>query len=84
MTTLQHVNILARGYFPKELPPAFDTSAFATAASSLTVSPDALGTTSPVTLNLARPGTLPLRRRLGILNPFSQLELAVACERKLA
>ena len=40
--------------------------------------------TLPTALNLARPGTLPLRRRLAIQNPFSQLLLTKDCERNWA
>lgn len=72
---LNLVELLARGYFPKELPPPFSTRDFATACSGLSAPrPTKQRWTTPATLNLARPGSL--RRQLSIPNPFSQLELS--------
>lgn len=69
--------LLSRGYFPDELPKAFTSREFADSVSSLSVTFPAKTWTTPVTLNLARPGTL--RRRLSIPNPFSQRVLAELC-----
>ena len=77
--------ILGRGYFPKELPPPFQTLTFAaTVESGLPPSFDLVLTrptraspafvTSPAVHNLARAGTL--RRRLTIPNPVNQYQLA--------
>lgn len=76
---------LSRGYFPAELPPPFNSSDFANASSGLTAAasvPKSEKWTAPVTLNLARPGSL--RRKLSIPNPFSQLELVKECEKQWA
>jgi hypothetical protein len=77
--------ILGRGYFPKELPPPFQTLSFAAAVDAgLPPSFELLLTrptranpafiTSPGIHNLARAGTL--RRRLSIPNPVNQYQLA--------
>jgi hypothetical protein len=68
---------LARGYFPRELPPAFSTTDFGNAALGLKASGPSGKWTKPVEINLARPGSL--RRRLAIPNPFSQLHLVKEC-----
>lgn len=73
---MRALDALERGYFPKELPHSFSSKSFAHAVPLLTV--DAPKTwTRPVTLNLARPGTL--RRPLAIPNPFSQAALVFTC-----
>lgn len=78
-------SILARGYFPKELPPPFNTKLFATFAEA---APPVfyLDTTKngikgnlvsrPAVHNLARTGTL--RRKLTIPNPVNQYQVARA------
>jgi hypothetical protein len=77
--------ILGRGYFPKELPPPFQTLSFAAAVDvGLPASFELLLSrptrahpafvTSPAIHNLARAGTL--RRRLTIPNPVNQFQLA--------
>ena len=68
-------DVLERGYFPQELPPAFTTASFsrAVASGSLPLPPKPLGT-SAVRHNLARVGSL--RRALAIPNPLSQHLLA--------
>lgn len=68
---------LARGYFPRELPPVFSTLDFGNAALGLKATGTAGKWTKPVEINLARPGSL--RRRLAIPNPFSQLHLVREC-----
>jgi Reverse transcriptase (RNA-dependent DNA polymerase) len=74
---MQLQDALARGYFPKELPSIFSSVPFAMVSSSLSAAVPARMWTSPVNLNLARPGTL--RRHLAIPNPFSQRILASTC-----
>ena len=79
-------NILARGYFPKELPPPFNTSSFgvfADTASATVLNLDTTKkglksnlTTRPSIHNLARSGTL--RRKLTIPNPINQYQVARA------
>ena len=77
--SLQLRDLLARGYFPQELPPPFNSKAFAAFVGShggtlpfLTTfnSRTAKGNTpsKPEIYNLARSGTL--RRELSILNPI--------------
>ncbi len=65
---------LRYGYFAAEIATAFSTKDFALAAGSLSATPPKLRWTTCTPLNLARPGGT-LRRRLGLPNPFSQLEL---------
>jgi hypothetical protein len=78
-------NLLARGYFPKELPPPFNTGSFGASAD---MAPEAFHldttkkgmksnlTTQPAIHNLARSGTL--RRKLAIPNPVNQYQIARA------
>lgn len=71
MPTLQH--LLACGYFPRELPPTFSTTAFASAATAPTgglVSQLSVGAPNRAEMcvhNMVRSGGL--RRHLGIPNP---------------
>jgi hypothetical protein len=78
--------LLARGYFPKELPPPFTTASFAAAVElgvpagfnlllSRPTKANPAYVTSPSIHNLARAGTL--RRKLGIPNPVNQYQIAV-------
>ncbi len=78
-------NLLARGYFPKELPPPFNTRSFGafadTAPADLHLDTSKEGmrsnlTTQPAIHNLARSGTL--RRKLTIPNPVNQYQVARA------
>jgi hypothetical protein len=79
-------NILARGYFPKELPPPFNTKTFGTFSGTTSATVLELDTTKrgikknhvsrPSTHNLARSGTL--RRKLTIPNPVNQYQVARA------
>jgi hypothetical protein len=72
--------LLGRGYFPRELPPAFDTSTFADlATSSSTALPRVTDETQCASHSHARPGGL--RRPLKIPNPQSYLLLAETIER---
>jgi hypothetical protein len=70
-------DLLARGYFPKELPPPFKTVSFAKAVtadvSAYLAAADDVPPTKLAHHNLARPGNL--HRRLGIPNPASHLRL---------
>jgi len=77
-------NLLARGYFPKELPPPFNTKLFGSFAGTASAAILQLDTTKkglknnlttrPATHNLARSGTL--RRMLTIPNPVNQYQVA--------
>ena len=68
-------SLLARGYFPRELPPPFTTCDFAAFAVSHTGSwPAKTKWTQCVSHNLARPGGL--RRPLSIPNPSAFFRLA--------
>lgn len=79
-------NILARGYFPKELPPPFNTISFAqfsdtSAASALALDISGKGLARNFTSraglhNQARAGTL--RRKLTIQNPVNQYQITRA------
>lgn len=77
--------ILGHGYFPKELPPPFNTKTFAAAVAGGLPNDWALNTgkpskanpafvSNPAIHNLARAGTL--RRKLSIPNPVNQYQVA--------
>src|SRR3990170_8770969 len=76
--------ILGRGYFPRELPPAFTTNSFASVIDgSLASLPSGFrfrprgNVTSQASIhNLARAGTL--RRKLSIPNPVNYFQLSSA------
>ena len=59
--------LLEKGYFPRELPPPFNTRAFGTFAANSTTAWPKSRWTRCARHNLARPGGL--RRPLGIPNP---------------
>ena len=75
--------VLARGYFPKELPPSFNTKSFGTFADTAPASALKLDTTKkgiksnqtsrPALHNLARSGSL--RRKLTLPNPVNQYQV---------
>jgi hypothetical protein len=70
--------LLNRGYFPKELPPPFNTSSFAKAVSGTIFDSHYAAFKGPAAAeytpyNLARAGTL--RRRLALINPILQFNL---------
>lgn len=79
-------NVLARGYFPKELPPPFNTMLFGAFADTAPAAVLQLHTTKngiknnlttrPAIHNLARSGTL--RRKLIIPNPVNQYQVSRA------
>ena len=79
-------NLLSRGYFPKELPPPFNTKSFGSFAGSAPAAVMNLDTSNkginsnflsrPAVHNLARAGTL--RRKLTIPNPVNQYQVAQA------
>ena len=79
-------NVLARSYFPKELPPPFNTKLFGAFADTGPATVLQLDTTKkgikknlitrPAIHNLARSGTL--RRKLTIPNPVNQYQVARA------
>ncbi len=64
--------LISRGYFPKELPPAFTSAAFAEFI-SVNKWEFSTETTRPAIHNLARPGGQ--RRRLHLPNPFNYAQL---------
>lgn len=77
--------LLARGYFPKELPPPFNTTSFGVFAETaptdfqLDITKKGIKnnlTTRPAVHNLARTGTL--RRKLTIPNPVNQYQIVRA------
>lgn len=73
--------LLAKGYLPRELPPIFSSSSFATVVANLDGLPERMTSAKPkwaaqVTHNLARVGGL--RRRLAIPNPCNFFRLAKA------
>lgn len=80
------LNVLSRGYFPKELPPPFNTKLFGIFADTAQAKVLQLDTTKrgiksnlitrPAIHNLARSGTL--RRKLTIPNPVNQYQVARA------
>lgn len=77
------LDLLARGYFPLELPPPFQTETFARALHGVGITLPSSFTSITRTAkacvhNLARPGTL--RRPLGIPNPILQYNLCTAVE----
>lgn len=71
-------DLLARGYFPKELSPMFGADDFGQASKSLTAKFPERKWTEPVEYNLIKPASL--RRKLHIPNPFSQLVLSRICD----
>lgn len=75
-------DLISRGYFPRELPPPFQTSSMGQCvAQNAPQLPIQFGdnqlVTKPAVHNLARKGGL--RRRLGIPNPVSFYQLASFC-----
>jgi hypothetical protein len=70
-------DLLARGLFPRELPPCFSTASFATWHQTGTA-PPAQNAAELGYHNLARVGAL--RRHLGIPNPILQARLAAVME----
>lgn len=67
-------DLLQKGYFPRELPPPFQTTSFAAYAPAHAAAWGKPKWTRCVRHNLARPGGL--RRPLGIPNPLSYYRLA--------
>lgn len=76
------VDLISRGYFPRELPPPFQSRTLgALLASHSLALPSGFAnppSSKPVVHNLARPGTL--RRQLSIPNPVSQVALCQLLE----
>lgn len=72
-------DLCARGYLPKELPPAFQSGDYADYVSTTTVSFSSSRLTEGTIHNLARPGNG--RRRTTIPHPLSFLGLAQSLER---
>jgi hypothetical protein len=78
---LSAARLLRCGYFPKELPPSFVTSAFADQMKAVVAQADQMnGPTECVTHSLARVGGT--RRRLGVPNPRSFVLLARELQRQ--
>ena len=82
MITLE--TLLAKGYFPRELPPPFTTVGYAAVLKDgAKISQDLLDKcplSRPAIYNLARAGTL--RRKLSILNPISYFKLSKIVEQR--
>lgn len=75
-------DLLARGYFPAELPPPFTTATLpGVTAEVVAVGSHKLPHGLPGTFNLARQGTL--RRKLALCNPIHQIRLCDWIERNL-
>jgi len=77
------VNLLTRGYFPRELPPPFTTEqlgAFVSVPAQRASLPEQCDCTKCVSHNLARPGSL--RRPLKIPNPIHHIPLVEEIERQ--
>jgi len=71
--------LISRGYFPKELPPAFNTRSLAMVAKNPATLPPEFTNPRKPTKNinhnyLARANS---RRRLGILNPIDYVALSI-------
>lgn len=71
------IDALAKGYFPREIPPCFSSAAFAQVAASMG-RPPVGARSAPTPFSLGRAGGV--RRNLEVPNPFSQLLIAETCE----
>ena len=79
MSTPTLFGLISRGYFPKELPPAFNTRSFAKIARNPAALPKEFTNPHKPTKNvnhsyLARANS---RRRLGIVNPIDYVALSI-------
>src|SRR6266508_56705 len=75
-------DLLARGYFPRELPPTFTTAPFASFVAAQPSAVSSVRSTRGVLHNLAGPGGL--RRSLRIPNPFAHADLCHEMEQHAA
>lgn len=72
-------DILAKGYFPSELPPCFTTASYSAALTSANKRPAGFGKPRQAQLcnfSLARAGNARFRRRLSLVNPVNFCHLA--------
>jgi hypothetical protein len=74
-------DILAKGYFPAELPPCFTTTTFASACSFSSGTPKGFHRPAMAQLcnfSLAKAGNARFRRRLSLVNPINFFQIATA------
>jgi hypothetical protein len=79
-----HVDVIDKGYFPVEIPPAFSTSSFAGAMAHLPSDLNKFAKKSSRCAFHSIPRLQHHRRLLGIPNPLHQLKLTVLLERHWA
>src|ERR1700722_4083643 len=75
-----HVDVIDKGYFPVEIPPAFSTSSFAGALGHLPINLNTFAAKSSRCAFHSIPRLQHHRRLLGIPNPLHQLKLVVLIE----
>src|SRR5260370_7459026 len=76
-----HIDLIDRGYFPVEIPPAFSTSSLASASGYLPTNLDSFAAKSSRCAFHSIPRLLHHRRLLGIPNPLHQFKLVVILEK---
>src|SRR5438445_12334625 len=79
-----HIDLVDKGYFPVEIPPAFSTSSFASVSGYLPANLDTFIARSSRCAFHSVPRLQHHRRLLGIPNPLHQLKLAVVLEQHWA
>src|SRR6266851_8024513 len=77
-----HVDVIDKGYFPVEIPPAFSTSSFAGATGYLPTDLNKFAQKSSRRAFHSIPRLQHHRRLLGIPNPLHQLRLVVTIEQQ--
>src|SRR5882762_10040378 len=77
---LLHIDVIDKGYFPVEIPPAFSTSSFAGATGYLPADLNKFAQKSSRCALHSIPRLQHNRRMLGIPNPLHQLKLVVLVE----
>jgi len=75
-----HIDVIDKGYFPVEIPPAFSTGRFAGASGHLPIDLNKFAQKSSRCALHSIPRLQHHRRMLGIPNPLHQLKLAVLIE----
>jgi hypothetical protein len=76
-----HIDLIDKGYFPVEIPPAFSTSSFASTLGHLPTNLDSFAAKSSRCAFHSIPRLQHHRRLLGIPNPLHQLKLVDVLER---
>jgi len=76
-----HIDLIDRGYFPVEIPPAFSTSSLASASGYLPSNLDSFAAKSSRCAFHSIPRLLHHRRLLGIPNRLHQFKLVVILEK---